>query len=130
MGLGLEDTCTGGGQGALRQGNEVESGRRNTSPQNTQPLPLAQGHSGSVSCSGSSVRLHGACLLGSVASVSPSLPGLKEMLNFGEEKAEEGKEGKAGGPGEEEKAPQEGGQKSMVLYSGWWRWMRTRLGTG
>ena len=27
-----------------------------------------------------------------------------------------------GGPGEEEKAPREGGVKSMVLHSGWWGW--------
>ena len=31
-----------------------------------------------------------------------------------------------GGPGEEEKAPREGRLKSMVLHSGWWRWVENK----
>lgn len=94
MGLGLKTHVLEEDKEPLGRGTEVESGSRNTQSPNTQPLLLAQGHSGSV-CSASSVRLHGACLCGRSLSL-PCQP-LKEMLNFGEETAEEGKEGKAGG---------------------------------
>ena len=69
MGLGLKTHVLEEDKEPLGRGTEVESGSRNTQSPNTQPLLLAQGHSGSV-CSVSSVHLHGACLC-PVAAVSP-----------------------------------------------------------
>ena len=44
------------------------------------------------------------------------------MLNLGEEKAEEGKEGKAGGTRRRGESTPRRRVKSMVLHSGWWGW--------